>query len=148
MWCLLSLSDVKLVWPSSIDILQVIVKNYWVCCDVACGAGDSCQIIQLRKVEDTRLYCCANTDWKTDTYVKLHELLQHCDGIKMWRSSGGSSGLWERVDVLTTGLQQGQLKGWSRCGDRSHSRAGEGGSSSSLRSGGKNWSEQAGVPAA
>lgn len=62
----------------------------------------------------------------------------------MWRSSSGSSGVWEWVDMLTTGLQQEQLKGLGWCGDRSHWRAGEGGSSSSLRSSGKNWSEQAG----
>lgn len=72
-------------------------------------------------------------------HVRSYELSYLHDGMKMWRS-----GDWEWVDVLTTGLHQEQLKGSGWWGDRSHWRAGEGGSSSSLRSLGKNWSEQAG----
>lgn len=42
------------------DILTITLKNGLACGDVACGAGDSCQTLQL---EDMRF--TGNTDWRT-----------------------------------------------------------------------------------
>lgn len=65
------------------------MKNYWVGCYVACGAGDSCQTIQLRKVED--IYWYGNTERRTDTYCMSIYLSCHIlyDGMMMWSSSSG-----------------------------------------------------------
>ena len=99
-------------------------------------------MIWLRKAEDTR---AGNTGWRTDTCIKSEGLSWLYGGMRMLES--GSASEWslavgERADHRAAARNSWRVRGW--CGDRSHRRAGEGGSSGSLRSSGENWSEQAG----
>lgn len=119
--------SIRLGWPCSIDILPVVMEHYWVNSDEACGAGDSCQIIQLRKVEDMRFRRYQHQFiWAVITFM-----------IGWWCISGSYSGVRESGRIC-----------WALCcspnSQEGLGRAGEGGSVSSLRGSGKNWSEQTG----
>lgn len=50
------LSPLDVVGRVGIDVPPVVAQHYWLNADEACGALDSCQIIQLRKVADTRFH--------------------------------------------------------------------------------------------
>lgn len=79
-------------------------------------------------------------------HMSCHHFMTSEQKKKMRRTSGGSSGgrVWEeQVEVLTRGCSNSRWSVQSWCGDSSYWRAGGGGSNNSLRSSGKNWSEQA-----
>lgn len=111
------------------------------CWDIACGVGDSCQVILLRKAEDTRPVTLTGEQIRALNPTSCHNVMV---GWGCWRAAVLPVESGSRWKSWPQGCSRNswRVRGW--CGDRSHRRAGEGGSSGSLRSSGKNWSEQAG----
>lgn len=79
------LSPLDVVGRVSIDVPPVVTRHYWLNADEAGGALDSCQIIQLRKVADTRFH----PEPRQFIFILLSEPLWWDDGAAPPATVGG-----------------------------------------------------------
>lgn len=102
------LSPLDVVGRVGIDVAPVVSQHYWLNADEACGALDSCQIIQLRKVADARFHPhphqfifipgCQNLfagDRRLrcgSLSLQVKVLRSFAAGGKVWRCGGGGGG--------------------------------------------------------